>query len=526
MLAIISPLASVAQAAASASTSGPTSAPGQHAGIAWHQGDVDSAFAEAKAASKPVFLYWGAVWCPPCNQVKATIFNRQSFIERSRAFVPVYLDGDSPDGQKLGARFKVRGYPTMILFRPDGTEITRLPGEVDADRYMHVLKLSMNATRPVRELLQAALSGSSRLGAQDWRLLADYSWDTDEQQLVQKKELAATLQRLAAACPAGENARRLTLKAIVAAAMDSQEKDGKETREGVKNEASRQAELRKVNQILADAKAARANMDLLANYATQVVEYLTAPGSAQRRQLADAWGKDMQRLAADAGLSRADRLTALVAQVQLARIDDKKGPVDPALLNAVRRQVAEMDKATTDAYERQAVISAAADAYTEAGLLDESDALLKAELKRSHSPYYFMLGLAANAKKRGDKAAALDWYDQAYKAAKGPATRLQWGVAYLNGLLDLAPNDESRIEATAGTLFTELAATPNAFYERNRASLEKLGKKLAKWNGGNGHGASLQRMTAQLAGICDKLPGNDGQKAACDGIMQTTQARS
>ena len=40
-------------------------------------------------------------------------------------------------------------------------------------------------------------------------------------------------------------------------------------------------------------------------------------------------------------------------------------------------------------------------------LMDESDALLKANLARSHSPYYLMSDLADNAKKRGDKAAAL-----------------------------------------------------------------------------------------------------------------------
>ena len=60
----------------------------------------------ARAETKPVFVYWGAKWCPPCNQVKATLFNRQDFIERSRAFVPVYVDGDSPGAQKIGARFR------------------------------------------------------------------------------------------------------------------------------------------------------------------------------------------------------------------------------------------------------------------------------------------------------------------------------------------------------------------------------------------------------------------------------------
>jgi thiol-disulfide isomerase/thioredoxin len=503
----------------------PTSSqPGQQAGIAWHQGDVDSAFAEAKAANKPVFLYWGAVWCPPCNQVKVTIFNRQSFIERSRAFVPVYLDGDSPDGQKLGARFKVRGYPTMILFKPDGTEITRLPGEVDADRYMHVLKLSMAANRPVKDLLQEALAGGSKLKADDWRLLADYSWDTDEQQLVSKKDLAPTLQRLAAACPPGENARRLTLKALVAASKDKT--GAATTATTAAATGGKAASINHLKKILADAKSSRANMDLLSNYATDIVEYLTAPKTPERKQLAASWGKVLQTLAADPALSKADRLTALTAYVQLARIGDKEGPVDAALQKTVRKQVADIEKATTDVYERQAVVSSAADALTEADLLDDSDTLLKAELKRSHSPYYFMLGLASNAKKRGDKAAALDWYEQAYKTAKGPATRLQWGVAYLNGLLELAPEDEKRIEATANTLFTELGATQNAFYERNRASLERLAKKLAQWNGDNKHAASLKRMNAQLGNVCARLPGNDAQKAACDDIMQSTQTRS
>ena len=73
------------------------------AGIAWknatNDAEVDAAFALAKSESKPVFVYWGAKWCPPCNQVKATLFNRQDFIERSRAFVPVYVDGDSPGAQ-------------------------------------------------------------------------------------------------------------------------------------------------------------------------------------------------------------------------------------------------------------------------------------------------------------------------------------------------------------------------------------------------------------------------------------------
>lgn len=101
--------------------------------------DVDQAFRLARQSGKPVFLYWGAVWCPPCNQLQATLFSRSDFAERSQAFVSVYVDGDKPGAQKLAARFKVSGYPTMGLFKPDGSEVTRLPGEIDPERYLLTL---------------------------------------------------------------------------------------------------------------------------------------------------------------------------------------------------------------------------------------------------------------------------------------------------------------------------------------------------------------------------------------------------
>lgn len=44
--------------------------------IAWvkpEDSNIDPIFARARAANKAVFLYWGAVWCPPCNQIKATV---------------------------------------------------------------------------------------------------------------------------------------------------------------------------------------------------------------------------------------------------------------------------------------------------------------------------------------------------------------------------------------------------------------------------------------------------------------------
>jgi hypothetical protein len=452
--------------------------------------------------------------------VKATIFNRQDFIERSRFFVPVYIDGDTASAQKLGDRFKVSGYPTMILFKPDGSEITRLPGEVDVDQYMRVLTMGMNGARPVGETLAAALSAggdNSTLSADDWRMLAYYSWDTDENRLVAAKELAPTLRRLAQACPAAQadSATRLRLRALVAAATakDAKPHDDK-------------AAVADLHRILADARLARENFDLLTYYADKVVAYVTLPRSATRTALATDWNAALERFVADAALSATDRLSAVSGRVALAKLDSTKGALPDPLLQSVRDEVARADRETTDPYARQAVISAAADALSEADLMNASDALLEAELKRSHSPYYFMLDLAANAKKRGDKTAALDWEQKAYTAADGPATRLQWGVHYVNALIELTPQDEARIEQAARSVIGELDPNPDTFYERNRRGLERMGGKLAAWNAHRQHETVVARLRAQMAAVCAKLPQTDPARSTCDGVMRQPKGAS
>jgi len=480
--------------------------------IHWQKGAVDGVFAAAKAANKPVFLYWGARWCPPCNQVKATIFNRQDFIEKSRFFLPVYLDGDSPGAQKLGTRFKVRGYPTMILFKPDGEEITRLPGEVDPERYMQVLSFGIQSARPAKEIIAAAL-GNAPPGAtpsvDDWRLLAFYSWDTDEQQLLPSKDVAATLKRLASASrlAAPDASARFALRALVAEATAKPATTSPDS-----------AAISQVLALLADPRLARENFDLITNYSGDVLSYLASTKPDQQKPLRAAWNGALDQFLADASLSTADRLTAMVGKVAVANLDVASGALPEPILQQARSEVAQADRLTSDRYARQSVISAASDVLTEAGLLDESDSLLKRELKRSHSPYYFMLGLAANAKKRGDKAAAVEWSGKAYAASSGPATRLQWGASYIKTLTELAPDQEAPIETAAKRILGELKTAPETFYERNLRSLERVGKSLREWNKENAHAAVIGRLQAQLDGICKKLPAADPSKAACRSV--------
>jgi thioredoxin-related protein len=494
-------------------------------GIAWTRAasdaEVDAAFAQARAAKKPLFLYWGAKWCPPCNQLDATLFNRQDFIERSRAFVPVYVDGDRPGAQKLGTRFKVRGYPTMLLFDAQGTELTRLPGEVDAAQYTQVLTLGMSAQRPVKAVLADARAGGDaarRLGANDWKLLAFYSWETDEQQLVSKAQLATTLRQLADACPAdqADSSARLLLKSLAAAPAAA---PGPAPAASPVDTAARARLL----QVLADPPQARTQMDVLTNNAAELARAVSADGTPERAQLLASFSTALKRLAADTSLSRADRMTAVIAQVNLAKAGaakDAKVALPATLLADVREHSARADREVSNGYERQAVIPTAAYLLAQAGLGEESDTLLKANLAKSHSPYYLMSGLADNAKKRGDKAGALRWYEQAFDTSEGPATRLQWGASYVAALVELAPDDAARIEKAASKLLAEAAAQPNAFHERSARSLQRAGSRLLAWNERGTRTAVLNRLQARLDDVCRRLDSADPQRATCESLLR------
>ncbi|MDQ1834926.1 thioredoxin family protein [Massilia scottii] len=429
--------------------------------IGWHH-DPDAAFAQARAAAKPVFLYWGAGWCPPCNRLKAAVLSQPGFAALAPSFVPLHIDGDAAGAQRAADRLHLRSYPTLVLYRPDGTEITRLPCELAGPRFLEMLQLALTAPFTAAQSLRDALSGQRALSADEWRLLAFYSWDTDEGQLLAGRDLAATLAALRNACTGPEPALRLAWHALHAGAC-----------------ASEHEGLEMLLRTLADPHTVLAHVDLVTDYAVDLVRALTAPQSEQRMALTSAWSVALQRLASSEALDPADQLAALRVRVRMARLGS---PV--AGLNALlRERVASALAGAHDAALRHHVINTAAGAFVDAGLQGDADALLRAALPGSHAPFYFMHNLAAVARKRGDMAAMLDWYQQAWEQASGPATRLQWGATFLLALIDATPDDAARLGRLAAALVSEVDGMTDASCRRNGTQLARMLGKLSALKG-------------------------------------------
>jgi thiol-disulfide isomerase/thioredoxin len=483
-------------------------------GIAWFEGTVDEAFAHARAKDLPVFLYWGAEWCPPCHEIKAMVFRSSEFIERSRLFVPVYLDGDAENAQALGEKFAVLGYPTMIVFSPAGEEITRIPGGIDIQAYANVLDLAIGAVKPAATILARVLDSGTELDPAECRLLAYYSWEQNPS-LLADRDKATVFGSLHDACPVELRVERsklyvAQLEAAVAAAAKG---------EGAAlDPALRAAAPLRLLEILGDPALERANVFSLMISGARLTAALTEPGSAARTELQAPFTELLDRVARDEELFQTEPLYALIGKLRFARIDDAEAPLPEALRDEIRATVRRIDSATRDPYERQTIINAAAALLEMADMADEARTLLLAELDRSKQPYYFMPGLASIEQEAGNYPAAIGWLARGYAEATGPATRFQWGAYYLAGLLEMAPQDEELIVAETLRVIGELEST-RAFYHRPKAQLERLQVKLREWNGDGTHAGSIRRIREGVLRVCAGMPAQDAARATCEAFM-------
>ncbi len=95
--------------------------------------DLEKAFRQAKAEKKSVLVeFTGSDWCPPCIFMRQNVFSKKEFVaEASKNFVLVELDfpnGDPAMKEKnmpFAEKYRVEGFPTVIVFTPEGEETTR-----------------------------------------------------------------------------------------------------------------------------------------------------------------------------------------------------------------------------------------------------------------------------------------------------------------------------------------------------------------------------------------------------------------
>jgi thioredoxin-related protein len=123
----------------------------QAADLTWLT-SVPDAQAQAKKESKLVLLnFTGSDWCSWCKKLDAEVFEQQQFADYAKKNL-VLVVVDFPNQKKLDAtlakandglkdKYKVTGYPTLVVLKPDGTVVWNQVGYMEGGPKAVIAKL-------------------------------------------------------------------------------------------------------------------------------------------------------------------------------------------------------------------------------------------------------------------------------------------------------------------------------------------------------------------------------------------------
>ena len=439
--------------------------------INWFKGSVEEAFAHAEAENKPVLLYWGAVWCPPCNQLKATIFKRPDFVAKTEEFVAVYLDGDTDRAQKYGEEFGNAGYPTLIILNGRDNEVTRIPGGMNLEAYVTVLDLALARVQPVAQLLAEIVEEGRAATTEELTLLAHYSWGQDQGRALGERDKAGVFNALSAMTPVDMLEEKSRFEADY---LDTLSRAEEPLEEEVRLDA-----ITRAHAFLSNPKAHRADPFFATTSAKRFVEKVASEDEAAKAALIADFEGALAGMAGDDSYTPAIGLYYYIGLARLEQLQAEE--VSDALKTKVRDAVtATLAEAKTD-YERSTVMNTSIGALLATDQDSFATEILKEEIKDGANAYYWMVDIASFLEDAGQNDEAAVWFKKAYDQAEGLATRLQWGSYYVDGMTRLKADDPELIKQAALTLIGEMAAQEAPVHGRNKGAVKRVGRALNKW---------------------------------------------
>lgn len=446
-------------------------------GAPWHAGTVEDGLRDAKTRNVPVLLYWGAVWCPPCNELKSQVFNKPRFAELMAPMVAIYLDGDSEEAQAWGEKLNAKGYPTVLVLNAAGKETMRLTSSVDLGEFEAALKVATRTTRKMDEVVDLALKDQA--SEDDWRMLASFSWIEGEGLSLRGKDLLKARATLAAKVPATmkRDAAILAAGFAEAGAAAADQDELKALAEELRPQARTL-----MNRVFESTETIRAARAPLVYMSGEIMGWLYPEAGADRQAAEAKWLAAAAQLAADETLSLDIRLWAAYPKVAFQKLAAKDKPVAATLVKEIQAAVAKADAAAKTSYDRKSTISGAAYMLREVEDFDGARQLLTKELATTDTPWYIESSLASIEKAAGRPEEALKWSARASASAKGRASKLQWIVE------DLAltaktktPGQEERLTELVRAYYETALSLGDGFQGRNATRANKVATELKPW---------------------------------------------
>ncbi len=121
--------------------------------------------ARAKKDGKPVFIDFQVSWCSWCRKLETDVFAKPSVGELMKGFVNVSYDAEKGLGKELAERFRVRGFPTLVIVDAGGSEIDRIEGFRESDAFTKEIERILKGKETLPALKQRVAAAPDDLAA-------------------------------------------------------------------------------------------------------------------------------------------------------------------------------------------------------------------------------------------------------------------------------------------------------------------------------------------------------------------------
>jgi thiol:disulfide interchange protein len=112
-----------------------------NSGIVFQKGSWQEIVDSARKSNKPIFVDLSASWCKYCKKMKAEVYTDNSVASYyNQNFINVSYDIEKGDGVELAKKYNVKGLPTLVFIKADGTLISQNEGYITQEKLLELGK--------------------------------------------------------------------------------------------------------------------------------------------------------------------------------------------------------------------------------------------------------------------------------------------------------------------------------------------------------------------------------------------------
>lgn len=100
--------------------------------------DYQKALEQARKEKKPLFIKFETTWCGPCYKMTNLVFNAQTVVDAAKDVICLKIDGD--EHKDLVEKYKITGYPHLLILDSNGKIIKRASGYQTAKKTIELIQ--------------------------------------------------------------------------------------------------------------------------------------------------------------------------------------------------------------------------------------------------------------------------------------------------------------------------------------------------------------------------------------------------